>query len=389
VRNGSEVDETTQQAEFGLFTTEAQISCRRCEKQFNSNNKLHKHLRDGCDGRKAAASNTLPHKELTTTKPDNGFSNVSKQIVIQSSVTRDETTDHDPVQAFRTWKYAIAKVGFADKAPLEEVCVDSGCTMSIIDRKFLKRVLPNATPTKVESVPVRGIGKTVQQCDQHVTFELYLPGKEAMAVIRCGARVVEDLKANFLIGMDILGPERIDLILSQSLIIIGSYQRIKIPIKTRARGNKRVKRIVKAKSRILIPPRLSVKIPITVRGKISIPTDRNYLLSPADINMGIRGGVIVSVVDANTAFVMVRNTINRSVTVSRNQRLGIAQKYTAEGCYRVAVAEDMHALTTGPISWAKRLLIQKDRLAVQSNGAHTGADEAKAEVTGGESEGIG
>jgi hypothetical protein len=49
----------------------------------------------------------------------------------------------------------------------------------------------------------------------------------------------------------------------------------------------------------------------------------------------------------------------------------------------------MHALTTGPISWAKRLLIQKDRLAVQSNGAHTGADEAKAEVTGGESEGIG
>jgi hypothetical protein len=35
-----------------------------------------------------------------------------------------------------------------------------------------------------------------------------------MAVIRYKARVVEDLKVNFLIRMDILDPERIDLILS-------------------------------------------------------------------------------------------------------------------------------------------------------------------------------
>jgi hypothetical protein len=54
-----------------------------------------------------------------------------------------------------------------------------------------------------------------------------------------------------------------------------------------------------------------------------MPIDRDYLLSLADINIGIEGGVIVSVVDANTAFVIIRNTINRSVTVSRNQRLGI------------------------------------------------------------------
>jgi hypothetical protein len=61
-----------------------------------------------------------------------------------------------------------------------------------------------------------------------------------------------------------------------------------------------------------------------MRDKIFILTDRDYLLSPADINMSIRGGVIVSVVDANTAFVIIRNTINRSVIVSRNQRLEIA-----------------------------------------------------------------
>jgi hypothetical protein len=46
-----------------------------------------------------------------------------------------------------------------------------------------------------------------------MTFELYLPGKEVIAVIRYKARVVKDLKVNFLIRIDILGPERIDLIL--------------------------------------------------------------------------------------------------------------------------------------------------------------------------------
>jgi hypothetical protein len=49
-----------------------------------------------------------------------------------------------------------------------------------------------------------------------------------------------------------------------------------------------------------------------------MPINRDYLLSPADINIGIRGGVIISVIDANTAFVIIRNIINRSVTVSRN-----------------------------------------------------------------------
>jgi hypothetical protein len=107
------------------------------------------------------------------------------------------------------------------------------------------------------------------------------------------------------------------------LIIIRLYQKIKISIKTRVRRNKRVKRIVKAKSRILIPPRLLIKILITIRGKIFISTDYNYLFSPADINIDIKGEIIISVIDVNTAFVIVRNIINRSVTVSRNQRLRI------------------------------------------------------------------
>jgi hypothetical protein len=47
-----------------------------------------------------------------------------------------------------------------------------------------------------------------------MTFKLYLSKKEIIAVIHCGARIVKNLKVNFLIKIDILDSERIDLILS-------------------------------------------------------------------------------------------------------------------------------------------------------------------------------
>jgi hypothetical protein len=163
--------------------------------------------------------------------------------VIESTIRRIESdiikSDASPSAnracTFRAWKYAIAKARFAEEAALEEICIDSGCTMSIIDHQFLKSVLPNATPTTVATVPIRGIGKTVQECDQHVTFTLYLPGQNATAAIQCGARIVDDLKATLPIGMDILGPEQIDLVLSQSLLTIGSCQGVRVLINIRTK----------------------------------------------------------------------------------------------------------------------------------------------------------
>lgn len=58
-----------------------------------------------------------------------------------------------------------------------------------------------------------------------------------------GARIVDKLKADLLIGMDILSPEAIDLILSQSLMTIGSCQGIRIPIDIKAREGDRLVRL--------------------------------------------------------------------------------------------------------------------------------------------------
>lgn len=39
---------------------------------------------------------------------------------------------------FRGWHYAEAQFELSDKAELERVCIDTGCTITLIDREFLK-----------------------------------------------------------------------------------------------------------------------------------------------------------------------------------------------------------------------------------------------------------
>ena len=43
---------------------------------------------------------------------------------------------------FRSWRYATAAVGLTKDGPKHEVCLDSGCTMTLIDCEFMKNNAP-------------------------------------------------------------------------------------------------------------------------------------------------------------------------------------------------------------------------------------------------------
>jgi hypothetical protein len=90
-----------------------------------------------------------------------------------------------------------------------------------------------------------------------------------------------------------------------------------------------------------------------------MPTNRDFFLNPAKTEMGIKGGITASIMSANIAYIMARNTSDQSITILRKQRLGMAEEYTAEGCYRVAIANNAEALASGPISWQEKPLMPK------------------------------
>lgn len=63
--------------------------------------------------------------------------------------------------------YVTAAVGLAPGQPTNQVCLDTGCNMTMIDREFLKQAAPDTEIRRMASpIPVRGLGANMHQTPQ-------------------------------------------------------------------------------------------------------------------------------------------------------------------------------------------------------------------------------
>lgn len=78
---------------------------------------------------------------------------------------------------------------------------------------------------------VQGLGSSSHAARDYVELDLHLPANHGRtAIIRREFHVIDDLKANILIGTDILVPEQIDILLSQQKAVIGSCQNVELDL---------------------------------------------------------------------------------------------------------------------------------------------------------------
>ncbi|KAK2787804.1 hypothetical protein FQN52_007115, partial [Onygenales sp. PD_12] len=104
--------------------------------------------------------------------------------------------------SFRFWHYATAKA-FVEKPDLaDDVCLDSGCTMTLVDRKWLRNQDPNVKIIQSKPVTVRGIGKG-SVSSEIVTIPLHLPatlpdGKSIIARLFIEAHIVDNLRPSWI-----------------------------------------------------------------------------------------------------------------------------------------------------------------------------------------------
>ena len=81
--------------------------------------------------------------------------------------------------------------------------------MTLIDKDFLKEVVPNAVMKKMASpVSVKGVGPRKHSSVNYATIDLYFPGnKRCTAVVHQEVHVIDGLKPKMLIGIHILSRE--------------------------------------------------------------------------------------------------------------------------------------------------------------------------------------
>ena len=248
--------------------------------------------------------------------------------------------------AFNKWHYATASVAFSIGGIAFSMCIDSGCTMSLIDRSFLKEQIPKATIQRVNRpIGVRGIGSSRYTTDKFVVIDLFIKGivdgKNATAHLKREAHLVNNLKAKFLVGIDILAPERISLDLSNERMTIRSCKGLVAKVQITAKDNVRVRRIVRTEKKVVIPPNSVLKIPVSVRGE-RLP-DRDYIFEPT------REGVYTHVVDSTVPFVCVQNRNSTPMRIGDRTRVGILTEYEEEECYPVEVEDHTLASKYTPV----------------------------------------
>ena len=338
--------------------------CKRCDEQFPSRNKLHVHLRH--------CKVTSKPKEPLQATAYHGDPEV---------ITSDASPEQSEGLGFRSWRYATIKGSVAAiqedgrVEPIEsieddEITPDSGCTMSVIDRQFLAKQAPNAIIKRTaQAIKVRGIGDAMVSSSEYTMLEITvrgtLEGRAVLGKLRRQIHVVDELKANMLLGSDILGPEKMVVDYHHEVLILHCCRGMTVTM-TVTPAKQRVNRVVRASTKIVVPAHSSTMVPVRLRGDNNeLPKGRDYMFLPyqqTSSRFGVEGGVLSHITDANMCAVQVNNTLDTSVTIGKNSRLGTVHDYEEEGCYAMA-AENSH-LAAGSNWFQKALKTSVGMLAV-------------------------
>lgn len=241
--------------------------CRTCFVHFTSNNKLHHHLRkDNCKREiqvgHAVTQKThshvptaLPPTPLPTPMPTTSKSNTRR--VIESTV--DPNQEIGTGYGFRRWKYVTGMVSFTETEEFfspESCCFDSGAGVTLVDREFIQRQAGPRISIRTMATPitVREIGTTQHKTDEYAIvpfiFEGTQRGQPVLARFWREVHLVDELKANPLIGIDVMGSELVTVDMGQKKVILGSCNvEIFIKIETRSRSAQGIQRRIHAQKK--------------------------------------------------------------------------------------------------------------------------------------------
>ena len=224
------------------------IFCNWCNEKFDSNNKLHQHIRSKTY-RKPRCSSIFTtifstfSDTASSTITNSAFSNINESIAppfltkffadietnfkslnpintntyhvlsVKSFFEKSQfvasftlSISQSKKYGFRGWKYASCSVVFIKQNKLQSVCIDLKYMMSLINHKFLKTNAFDVEIQKMNSfITIKKIDIVTHQTDEYVNIDFYLfVSINKIAHLKCEFHFVNDFKTNMLIDIDIM-----------------------------------------------------------------------------------------------------------------------------------------------------------------------------------------
>jgi hypothetical protein len=210
------------------------------------------------------------------------------------------------------------------------VCLNIETEVSLTNKQFvLKRLFEIHIHLMISSLTVRNIESNIHEIKKYVNFSIYLLSKDdsnKMTKIHRKMHLIKNLKANMLIDNDILRSKEIIIDVQEKKTIIRSYQNLIIDVKIHQRESF-VRRNVVNQFAIVISSEFYVNIFYKIKNLFS---NRDFLFeSFSEVSIFIYAHVI----DAWTTDVIVRNESTKSMKISKNFKLEVAQKFSTKTAF--------------------------------------------------------
>jgi hypothetical protein len=243
------------------------------------------------------------------------------------------TSDKEYDLAFRKWNYAEALIKLRSKLKEDYVCLDTDTKTSLTNKDFvLKRLSKAHIHLMTTFLIVRDIESNVHEIKKYVNFSIYLSRKNdstRLIEIHRKLHLMKELKVNMLIENDILRSKEITINVQQKTAIIRNCENLIIKVKIHQREFF-VRRNIISQFVSVILSEVYVKISYKMKNLFS---DRDFLFeSYSEVSVFIYAHVI----DARIIDVIVRNESAKSMKISKNFKLDVAQEIQYDDCFYVS-----------------------------------------------------
>ncbi len=316
--------------------------CRKCKKNFASNNKLHQHVRE---------CRQKSRKEILSIETFHIDETHVNRIIISS--TKFDLTKN---LVFRSWHFVTFLDRISKNASLNELCVDTDCIMSLIDRAYLQKFLSSTKILHTDDfISVRDIDIVIHNCSEYVHLKLFISESFEIVKLTRQAHIVDNLRAKFLMSMNILRLEEIILDISRRRLILSLCENLKMSIRVISKSKFRINRLILVERQISISAKSVISISIRMKDSLS---DRDYLFQSVtrDLNLDSIEEVMTHMMNVNLAAVQICNFTNKSVIISRKARLNRLIEYEEHECY---LTDSIETILTAESSWRKNEIIAR------------------------------
>ena len=315
--------------------------CQKCYLNFSFNNKLHRHVRE-C------------RKQLQLVDTSSNFAHVLS--IVESTTIFSKQIDY----VFRFWRYVIVQINHTTNDIAEDICVDTNCIMSLVDRNYFRRILSNYDArirTTAQNIQVREIDVKLHDISKYIELNFYIVDKrqndfKIVVHFEREVHLVDDLKINILVDMNILALEFMTLDLRHRLLtIVSCNMTISFSMISR---EQRIDRVLRTVVVVIVSSHSCAIVSVKLRDNaLFIDRDYNFCLKSNQM-LKQENDFFAVIIDFNSMTVQIRNVNNQSYRISRNLKIDNFRDFEKKDCYAINV-DDNHLAMMSSISWTKRL----------------------------------